>query len=1048
MDIELFDKVAETFAHGKGEEQATAQTVLTEFQNNPESWRRVDYILENSKSTNARFIALQVLMILVQTRWNSLPREQREGIRGYIVGQLIKTTSDENTFKSERVFINKMNIVLVQILKHEWPKHWEGFIGEIVNASRTNLTLCENNIVILKILSEEVFNYSEEQMTTTRVKTLKEQFSKDFSEIYQLFYEILTYSQKISLLTVTLEAFLGFLKWIPFGYIFSTNIIEILSNRFLDSPQYQSTTLKCLTEISVLYKPEEHGDCFAGVLKEVLKTTYAKYGNILDMNLADFYSNSTDLEQVFLQNLAIFLSTLFEKHLLMFEKHSLTTEINSVHFILLRLTQINDREIFKVCIGYWAVITKNLYREPGITLPKDNYTPIQPTRKDLYREMTTQLREAMIDNMERPEEVLVVEDDSGTIVRERTRETETLQIYLEMREILVYLTHLNPQETTDIMLSRLSALSDPSKWSWNRINTVCWAVGSISGTLEKEAEQTFLVFVIRDLLSLCDEKEGKDNKAVVASDIMYVIGQYPRFLKTSWKFLKTVVLKLFEFMHESHEGVQDMACDTFMTVAKKCSAHFNSIQSGEDETLLEEVLGNLPVITNDLKPHQYNFFLETIGHLINAHTDKGKHGKLVIEMMKLTNSRWDSLINELGNDSYRLLDGKVSKETAAIIRSNTSACKSLHQAYYPQLSLIFMDMLTLYTTANTLIKEEAERYGEIVSRASTVKNLRIIKKEIINCIDFFAEYADDISTLSHIIVSPFLNTVLTDYRESIPQLREPDVLKVTATIISHSGKNVSILVPSILDAVLEPTLLMISQDFTEYPEHRLNFFALLKVLNSSCFSAVIRLPKPQFKLIVDCIVWAFKHTTYEITETGLSSCYQLLHCVSQSEQAPLFYRDHYLSLLKEIFFVLTDADHKSGFRYHIAILSILIQEAVEPKYPFTLSPDTGLPNRDFIALELRQMLSMAFQHISQIQIETFIKGLFDLYKTLNIFKEHIRDFLISLREFSEDSEALFLEEAELEEERRKKSEDELRRSVPGLVRPIDLPDENLDDLEK
>jgi hypothetical protein len=36
----------------------------------------------------------------------------------------------------------------------------------------------------------------------------------------------------------------------------------------------------------------------------------------------------------------------------------------------------------------------------------------------------------------------------------------------------------------------------------------------------------------------------------------YVVGQYPRFLRAHWKFLKTVVNKLFEFMHEIHPGVQ------------------------------------------------------------------------------------------------------------------------------------------------------------------------------------------------------------------------------------------------------------------------------------------------------------------------------------------------------------------------------------------------------------------------------------------------------------------------------------------------------------
>jgi hypothetical protein len=61
---------------------------------------------------------------------------------------------------------------------------------------------------------------------------------------------------------------------------------------------------------------------------------------------------------------------------------------------------------------------------------------------------------------------------------------------------------------------------------------------------------------LQDLLGLCEQKKGKDNKAIIASNIMYIVGQYPRFLRAHWRFLKTVVNKLFEFMHETHEGVQ------------------------------------------------------------------------------------------------------------------------------------------------------------------------------------------------------------------------------------------------------------------------------------------------------------------------------------------------------------------------------------------------------------------------------------------------------------------------------------------------------------
>ena len=60
----------------------------------------------------------------------------------------------------------------------------------------------------------------------------------------------------------------------------------------------------------------------------------------------------------------------------------------------------------------------------------------------------------------------------------------------------------------------------------------------------------FQIYMIKqDLLGLVEQKRGKDNKAIIASNIMYIVGQYPRFLRAHWKFLKTVVNKLFEFMH-------------------------------------------------------------------------------------------------------------------------------------------------------------------------------------------------------------------------------------------------------------------------------------------------------------------------------------------------------------------------------------------------------------------------------------------------------------------------------------------------------------------
>jgi len=71
---------------------------------------------------------------------------------------------------------------------------------------------------------------------------------------------------------------------------------------------------------------------------------------------------------------------------------------------------------------------------------------------------------------------------------------------------------------------------DKDYFSFERLNKLCWALGSISGAMSLEEENTFVVTVVKELLTLCEKKQGKNNKALVASDIMYVVGQFPTFL--------------------------------------------------------------------------------------------------------------------------------------------------------------------------------------------------------------------------------------------------------------------------------------------------------------------------------------------------------------------------------------------------------------------------------------------------------------------------------------------------------------------------------------
>jgi len=129
------------------------------------------------------------------------------------------------------VFFSKIltvTMLFCQVLKREWPKNWESFISDIVGASKTNESLCQNNMAILKLLSEEVFDFSSGQLTQTKAKHLKDTMCSEFSQIFQLCQFVMDNSQNVPLVAVTLETLLRFLNWIPLGYIFETKLITTL----------------------------------------------------------------------------------------------------------------------------------------------------------------------------------------------------------------------------------------------------------------------------------------------------------------------------------------------------------------------------------------------------------------------------------------------------------------------------------------------------------------------------------------------------------------------------------------------------------------------------------------------------------------------------------------------------------------------------------------------------------------------------------------------------------------------------------------------------
>jgi len=239
------------------------------------------------------------------------------GIRNFVVNFILQASSTEESLKTHRTLLNKLNLVLVSILKQEWPQNWPTFINEIVAASRSSIFICENNMIILRLLSEEVFDYSADQMTSAKTRNLKTTMCNEFSQIFQLCQEVLSSATQPNLIKATLETLLRFCNWIPLGYIFETPLIETLRSRFLTVEDFRNLALQVLTEIGGLVtngpgQPNTYSEHLVKMFVDVL-TTIAEFIPI-GLDLKSTYPKSNTRDQEFLQDLALFLCNFFSQH--------------------------------------------------------------------------------------------------------------------------------------------------------------------------------------------------------------------------------------------------------------------------------------------------------------------------------------------------------------------------------------------------------------------------------------------------------------------------------------------------------------------------------------------------------------------------------------------------------------------------------------------------------------------------------------------------------------------------------------------------------------
>jgi exportin-1 len=187
--------------------------------------------------------------------------------------------------------------------------------------------------------------------------------------------------------------------------------------QFLEAPEFRNITMKCLAEIAGLDVGPEYDPKFVILFAMVMTAVNRMIPP--STNIAEAYANAGDAGQDLVLNLALFLVNFLSNHLRPIEAEGNRDVLLNAHLYMVKISQVEEREIFKICLEYWLKLVSQLYEEiqslpigesgllMGLSLGgtgSQNMLNGMPLRKTIYNDVLSNLRLVVIEKMVKPEE--------------------------------------------------------------------------------------------------------------------------------------------------------------------------------------------------------------------------------------------------------------------------------------------------------------------------------------------------------------------------------------------------------------------------------------------------------------------------------------------------------------------------------------------------------------------------------------------------------------------------------------------------------------------
>lgn len=276
---------------------------------------------------------------------------------------------------------------LTKIIKQEWDSTWPNAIKDLADACKQNQTVCENNLEIMLMLSEEIFEDTKQNMTKVQLERLKLKYNENLKIIYDLCDYIakayLQDSSKIapSLIKMCLRTFYAFLTWVPTSFVFMTDFLDVILVGLVSDIKYTVQCMQCFTEsYSIALKgfSQEELNQIHKKLFESLTLFMGKLHNLLPVS-RDFraerleklrnHAQLTIFDNI-TREVSLFLIAVFKHHFSwMFDTALELYRNNDRQYLdvcsllesclryMVNMSSVDNDTLYKISIDFWQIFT-------------------------------------------------------------------------------------------------------------------------------------------------------------------------------------------------------------------------------------------------------------------------------------------------------------------------------------------------------------------------------------------------------------------------------------------------------------------------------------------------------------------------------------------------------------------------------------------------------------------------------------------------------------------------------------------------------------------